>query len=421
MNRITTSLKAIEKGSRRLSWPAKVFILGIVVLIALVAMLSGVLERRINLSDLQLVTPEARAVTPNYRAAGEVMLYEQRVLVTRTGGTVEAIHVTPGSKVAAGAKLVTLTNPDSTDELAQLTSDLELLRVELAMRDQRLQLDVEKQQYALELAQATTAMEASKLESESILHDMNIISEIDYNIAKLRFQQAEIELKKQQQELYLAEQELVMQKQLATEEVLRLERQLARARQNVEDLRMTAPAELTVLELDERLSLGASFEPAIPMLRYFMTGDLAVRVRVPPELLSRIELGQAATLALNDRRIAATVQRLGARVEGGAVPVWLRTETPLEQYVTEGQDVAVELTLAKISSFGSMRVPSWYRGPGRYEVYCFAQTTLRPCVLELGYSDGEHVEIINSLEPGVRYEVSQPQRWLGSQIREVEL
>lgn len=420
MSRIRASLDSMNKHTVWKAWPFWLFTAGFAGLLLVILLTTGVFDKTLRLSELQLVPVEQREIAPFYNATGEALLHDQRILIARTAGTVESIRVTPGSQVTKGTVLATLNSPEIKEELEQLEADLSALQLELKLHTRRLELAVESQRYAVELAEGKADMEKSRLGSETTLHELNVVSDIDFNLAQLRFRQAEIELKREQQELRLAEQELEMDRQSAQGELMRMERQLALKKRKVEDLSVAAPVDLTVLDIDDRLSLGASFDAGTPLLNYYETGDLAVRVRVPPDLLPRLGAGQKAEITAGNSILSAYILRLGARIEGGSLPVWLKPDEPLEEYVTEGQDIPVRLTLNKTNVPFTVLKPEWYRGPGRYPLYCLKAQRLAPCDIEFGYADEKYVEVLTNLDPGTKLEMTEPRRWLGENEREVQ-
>lgn len=420
MSRIRASLDKMDQKIWLKSGSFWLFFFGVIAFVFTSLFIGGAFDRTLRLSDLQLVLPEQRDITPQYSLTGEVLLHQQRILIARTAGTVDSILVSPGSQVTRGAVLTTLMNLDIQEELEQLEMELSALKSEIALRIQRGEQSLQSQKYEVELAQGNAEMERARLESETTLHQINVLSDIDFNLAKLRFKQAEIELRRQQQELNLAEQELMLNQQSADNELLRLESKIAFTQRKVSELTIVAPEDLTVLELDRRLSLGAAFEAGSPLLSYYESGDLVIRVRVPPNMLPRIAIGQEAEFSVGNITLSATVLRVGARVEGGSLPVWLAPVEALENYATEGQDVSVQLMLSPSESILSIPEPTWYRGPGRYSIHCYRFEHISPCEVEMGYSDGQYTEIISEIPPGTLLEVTFARHWLGETTREVQ-
>lgn len=420
MSRLQSTLASMQRTSSRWSWSHWLLLTGSIAFIAIVLAYLDVFQQQVQFSQLRIVTPNHQSITPYYKVHGEALLHEQKVLVTHVAGVIEQIYISPGSQVQADEPLIRFTNPELLDELEQLKLDKQVQTTETQLQQERLLLQVERQQSHVDLAEVTLAMEASRLASETALHEKHILSDLDFNQSTLRYQQAEVELKKQQQELRMAEKELTMSKRTFENATLKIDRQLELVQRKVDHLTLKAPSDLTILELEPHVSLGAAFQASSPLIRYFQPYDLAIRVRVPPALLPRLTIGQDAWIQVGHERLPAQILRIGSRVESGALPVWLTTKQPLTQYFTEGQDVEAGLMLAQVQHASSMTTPPWYRGPGLYDVYCVQQHYLQPCQIELGYSDHERVELLNDVPPGTLYEVSHARHWLGTNVIAVQ-
>lgn len=420
MSRIKTSLDKMNRKKPLKNWPLWLFVAGSMTFAFTSLFIAGVFDKTLQYSDLQLALPEQQTITPHYRLTGKVHLHQQRILIARTPGTVESILISPGSKTTAGTTLAKLINLELQEEVELLEMELSALNSELALRIQRAEQRLQSQIYEVELAKGNAEMERARLESETTLHEINLVSDIDFNVAKLRAKQAEIELLRQQQEQSLAKQELTLSRQSAGDEISRLESRIAFKQRKLSELTIIAPEEMTVLELDNRLSLGAALDAGAPLLSYYKSGDLGIRVLIPPSMLSRINVGQQAVFSVGNITLAATVIRIGARVEGGSLPVWLAPVEPVENYATEGQDVPVELTLSSSTAPFVIPTPAWYRGPGNYEIYCYRHELITPCDIELGYTDGQLVEVFTELAPSTLLEVTSARRWLGDAPREVQ-
>lgn len=419
MSSIKESLSKLSSPKKSFGWPFWVFVAGCLFSLLILVRYSGLFAGSLDINQLSLQQVQTRTIHPQYSSTGVVTLSTQRVLTARKSGTVESIHVNSGTTVSAGDLLIQLDNPDAVEALEQMRADYGAARNENLLTEKQLELELNSQTSAIQLAEAELELAEAQHHAQQQLRERNIVSEIDFTVSQLSLHQARIQLEQERQNLILAEQGLAMHRSTATQQLERLRRQLEIEERRVEHLTVTAPSDLTILSLDDSLSLGATAETGMPLIRFYQSGDLAIRMRMPPRFLQNVSSGNVAYIRLANETLDAEVSHVESQVEGGSLPLWINASQPLENYFTEGQDSRVRITFNAIENARVIEEPEWYQGPGEYSLYCLQGMTLTPCDIELGLSDGRYVIVESSLTPDIRIETSRPNHWLGSIPREV--
>lgn len=140
----------------------------------------------------------------------------------------------------------------------------------------------------------------------------------------------------------------------------------------------------------------------------FTVSDLTqvwAELRVFPRDLARIRLGQVVRLSAMDgeQSVDGTVARISPNADsGGALKVWARFDgdaggwTPglyvNAEVLTGGAEVPLAVKTSGLQAFRDFTV-----------VFTRVDETYEVRMLELGRSDGEYVEVLGGLKPGVPY------------------
>ncbi len=146
-------------------------------------------SRRVDRDTLLVDTVQRGTLEIRVSANGELLPRDIELISAQVEGRVARVFVAPGDEVKTGQLLAQLSNPGVVNAAEEAFSawkgtvaDLKVFEVEL--RNGILNQEV----YALQ-AKFAFKKEILKLEAERILHDKNIVSDIDYQQRELSVEQ----------------------------------------------------------------------------------------------------------------------------------------------------------------------------------------------------------------------------------------
>jgi HlyD family secretion protein len=238
-------------------------------------------------------TVERGRIEATVDALGSLALRRQVEVVARTGGTVQTLAVRVGERVVAGALLVELDSPEVREALVQAESALALRSTELeqalAAPDQAsIDLAVARLKRATVLrqnAQADYDAIADQPEAESSDEALALAA------AKLEYQVAQSEY----DYTLRGASELDVERLRAS--VAEAQRALQRSQERIEQLRLYAPFDGIVMELEAQV--GQTVYANGALLRLADPTDLQVRADVSELDIAEVAAGQAAVIWLD--------------------------------------------------------------------------------------------------------------------------
>ncbi len=368
-------------------------------------------SRRVDRDTLLVDTVQRGTLEIRVSANGELLPRDIELISAQVEGRVARVFVAPGDEVKTGQLLAQLSNPGVVNAAEEAFSawkgtvaDLKVFEVEL--RNGILNQEV----YALQ-AKFAFKKEILKLEAERILHDKNIVSDIDYQQRELSVEQLKqtvaIEEKRLQQNRNNMDTLLTVKKSRVTQ----LARALDRANDRVTNLSIVAGIAAVVQQFD--LELGQQLILGSPIGKLERQDVLYAELRVPARQAGEVIIGQNAIIDTRNGTVKGKVSRIDPGVSEGTVIVDVELEGRLPKGARLQLQVEGIIYIAQIDEAIFVGKPTFTRTNAEVTIYKLdsdSDYASRVRVM-LGRSSVNRVEVLDGLVPGDRVILSDSSDW----------
>ncbi|HIG39102.1 MAG: efflux RND transporter periplasmic adaptor subunit [bacterium] len=368
-------------------------------------------SRRVDRDTLLVDTVQRGTLEIRVSANGELLPRDIELISAQVEGRVARVFVAPGDEVKTGQLLAQLSNPGVVNAAEEAFSawkgtvaDLKVFEVEL--RNGILNQEV----YALQ-AKFAFKKEILKLEAERILHDKNIVSDIDYQQRELSVEQLKqtvaIEEKRLQQNRNNMDTLLTVKKSRVTQ----LARALDRANDRVTNLSIVAGIAAVVQQFD--LELGQQLILGSPIGKLARQDVLYAELRVPARQAGEVIIGQNAIIDTRNGTVKGKVSRIDPGVSEGTVIVDVELEGRLPKGARLQLQVEGIIYIAQIDEAIFVGKPTFTRTNAEVTIYKLdsdSDYASRVRVM-LGRSSVNRVEVLDGLVPGDRVILSDSSDW----------
>ncbi|RXE96742.1 HlyD family efflux transporter periplasmic adaptor subunit [Pseudoalteromonas sp. PS5] len=318
------------------------------------------------------------------------------------GGRVEARFVEEGAMVKKGDKLLALSNTslqlDVISREAQISEQLNNLHnTRLAIDQNRLNLKRDLLELDFQVSQSER-----KLAQFKRLGNGNLVSKDELQAAE-----DETVYLKNRRKLIIEQQqqdEKIRTAQIAQLEdsVKQLNKNLAFARKNLENLIIKAPidGQLTALSAE----LGASKARGARLGQVDIVSQYKVSAQIDEFYLGRVYAGQAARLSLQGQQYELTLAKVYAEVSNGRFEVELTFNDALPSGIRRGQSLQLDLLLADAKSATLLPNGGFYQDTGGQWVFVLEQgsqvAVKKP--VTFGLRNNKFIEVLDGLAVGDR-------------------
>lgn len=392
--------------------PRKVVLLSFVVLVCTITLYSLFAELstpklRVAQERLRIATVERAPFREFVAVTGNVVPLRTVFLETSEGGRIEEIATEAGSVVRAGQPVVRLTNTDL---------QLEVMRREDQLLEQRNQLVntqqlMEQEQSAFERQLAELDFEILKqnrsFERDKSLYEENLIPLLQFELSQdeLEFlresRQRAIERETQEKRFRQA------RVQQMSEAVARMERNSRLAQEKLEDLVIRSPIDGQLTSLDAEVGQTKAAGEQIGQVD--ATDGFQIRAEIDQHFLSRIEIGQTATLSLGgDGGFSAQVVKIYPEVMDGRFEIDLHFVGSPPERIRRGQILHLRLELGDATDQLVLPRGPFFQETGGQWAFVLdpsGQTAVRKAI-RLGRQNPDYFEVVQGLEAGDRVIVS---------------
>ena len=317
------------------------------------------------------------------------------------GGRVEEVLIEDGALVEAGQPIARLSNTNLQLEVlgreAAVTEQLNNMRtIELQLEQNRLSHKRNLVEIDYQIKRLTRAVErqrelvAKELVSQSTIDELQ--DELDYFVLR-----REVTLESQASDARLQEMQLAQLRAAGDQ----LERSLAFARKNLDDLNIRAPVAGKLSGF--AIEIGQSIEPGGRLGQIDDLEGYKVSASIDEFYLGRVDVEQVAVADHNGRDLDLRITKIYPQVNNGQFQVDLRfDEQPAG--LRRGQTLQVRLTLGDNSDARLIPNGSFYQETGGSWVFVVSadgSEALRRSV-RLGRRNTNYIEVLDGLEPGER-------------------
>lgn len=331
---------------------------------------------------------------------GTVMPISRFFLETSEGGRASRIFMEAGTAVKKGDPILQLDNSDLL--LNTLWRESDFIQQSNQLRQTRLSME----QYRQLLRQTMNAIETDLAKQKSIyeravkLHEANIISDADYEMAKLDYEyqirNRDITAESQKKELEYREEQL---KSLG-DQIKRMESNLILAKQKLEDLIIRAPisGQLTSLNAE----IGQYMVPGTKLGQIDVLDAFSVRAQIDEHYITRVEPKLAGGFDLADKSYRLALRKVFPEVKDGKFEVDLDFVGEEPADIRRGQTLYIKLELGGLSQAILLPSGGFWEATGGSLVYILDESgkiaTKRN--IRLGRHNPLFYEVLEGLQPG---------------------
>ncbi|HEY8416811.1 MAG TPA: HlyD family efflux transporter periplasmic adaptor subunit [Limnochordales bacterium] len=368
-------------------------------------------ETRFVLDSYQYATVTERSFRELIVGTGTVTPDTVVVFSAPVPARVAAIHVEPGQDVVQGQVLVELVSDELTERVEAAQADLNRARLDLEQARLTREADVTAKRREWETASEALAEAEERLPVMEALYALGGVSESELQQAREAVARERARVQRAAEALALAEQQAALAQEQAQQQLLTLERQLARVVEQRDDLTVRADVDGRVLDVPVRV--GQHVERGTEVVRYADIRRQHVETTVTPEQAGRLAPGSPAVLRLGGREIPAVTAFVApqATTAGGqgsqtraAVPVRLAVDEELARDLWPFAEVAVEIELGvRPDRLALPRGPFFTTGDAAF-VYVISADGRQAERRDVRYGavDGQWIEVLDGLVPGER-------------------
>jgi HlyD family secretion protein len=317
------------------------------------------------------------------------------------GGRVEEVLIEDGALVEAGQPIARLSNTNLQLEVlgreAAVTEQLNNMRtIELQLEQNRLSHKRNLVEIDYQIKRLTRAVErqrdlaAKELVSQSTIDELQ--DELDYYVLR-----RDVTLESQASDARLQEMQLAQLRSAGDQ----LEKSLAFARKNLEDLNIRAPVAGKLSGF--AIEIGQSIERGGRLGQIDDLEGYKVSASIDEFYLGRVDVQQAAVAEHDGRDLELRITKIYPQVNNGQFQVDLRFDEQPDG-LRRGQTLQIRLTLGDNSDARLIPNGSFYQETGGSWVFVVSADgteALRRNV-RLGRRNTDYIEVLDGLEPGER-------------------
>jgi HlyD family secretion protein len=317
------------------------------------------------------------------------------------GGRVEEVLIEDGALVEVGQPIARLSNTNLQLEVlgreAAVTEQLNNMRtIELQLEQNRLSHKRNLVEIDYQIKRLTRAVErqrelaAKELVSQSTIDELQ--DELDYYVLR-----REVTLESQASDARLQEVQLAQLRAAGDQ----LEKSLAFARKNLDDLNIRAPVAGKLSGF--AIEIGQSIEPGGRLGQIDDLEGYKVSASIDEFYLGRVDMQQVAVADHNGRDLELRISKIYPQVNNGQFQVDLRLgEQP--SGLRRGQTLQIRLTLGDNSDARLIPNGSFYQETGGSWVFVVSAdgTEAVRRNVRLGRRNTNFIEVLDGLEPGER-------------------
>jgi HlyD family secretion protein len=317
------------------------------------------------------------------------------------GGRVEEVLIEDGALVEVGQPIARLSNTNLQLEVlgreAAVTEQLNNMRtIELQLEQNRLSHKRNLVEIDYQIKRLTRAVErqrelaAKELVSQSTIDELQ--DELDYYVLR-----REVTLESQASDARLQEVQLAQLRAAGDQ----LEKSLAFARKNLDDLNIRAPVAGKLSGF--AIEIGQSIEPGGRLGQIDDLEGYKVSASIDEFYLGRVDVQQVAVADHNGRDLDLRITKIYPQVNNGQFQVDLRLDEQ-PSGLRRGQTLQIRLTLGDNSDARLIRNGSFYQDTGGSWVFVVSAdgTEAVRRNVRLGRRNTNFIEVLDGLEPGER-------------------
>lgn len=342
------------------------------------------------------------------RAPGALVPINVRWLAAETNGRVEQVLVKPGAQVKTGDLIAELSNPELEQAYDDLHWDLEAMQAQTSA-------EIKDLESAL-LDQRTIELEAKGLFQTSELNlnaqiylrerNQGSISKIEFESSQMQTAQRKERWQIEQNRTKSMEENVVVQVIAKKARLKKLEKQIERAREQVEQLQVRATMDSVVQEV--AIEPGQQLAPGANIAKLVQQDQLIARMLVPEIQIQQVALAQTVSIDTRNNRIAGVVSRISPSVMNGTVEVDVELTEPLPTDARPDLTIDGEIMVAALSNTLFVERPAYSQNYRAMRVFKLSEdgNFADKVPVEFGRGSASKIEIVSGLNPSDQIIVS---------------
>ena len=326
---------------------------------------------------------------------------------------VERVVVKPGTLVKRGDLIVELSNPQLLQLLEEAQWELEA-RVAEATASQVLQKSIFLIQKAAML-NAKLDYESSKLKLEAhtqlLSRNLGVVAKIDYEQTRLETIQSKQRWDIQQEVLSTMQESIEAQNNARVARLNKMRKELERAQQQVENLKIVASIDSVVQEVPvepgQRISMGGN------IAKLAQQDSLIAEINIPELEIRNVAIGQTVIVDTRNNKVTGRVSRIDPAVVNGNVQVDVEFIGKLPSDARPDLAVEGEIKIAEISDTLFVNRPLFAQSQSETAVYKISQDDrfAERVMVTLGKGSINQIQVMHGLSSGDKIIISDPSSW----------
>lgn len=364
---------------------------------------------------LTIATVEKGEFNDYIRIIGQVMPNHIVYLDAIEGGRVEERLLEEGAEVQAGDVIVRLSNPLLNIGIMQSEADLayqenELRNTRISMEQERLRLKQDR--IGLEKELKTKERRYTQYKR---LNDKELIAREEYLQAKEEYEAAAAQLKVVDERI--EKEELFRDSQIKSldENILNMKRSLVLIRERVENLKIKAPVDGVVGNLDAQIGQSVAQGERIGQV---ITADLKVQALIDEHYVEQVLTELPASFQREGKNYQLRVTKVYPEVQDGRFRTDLHFTTERPENIRAGQNYHIDLQLGEATQALLIPRGSFYQSSsGQYVFVVDADgRTARRKPVHIGRQNPNCYEVTDGLKAGDRVIISSYESYGDNQI-----
>ena len=334
------------------------------------------------------------------RGPGTLVAEDIRWISAVTQGRVESKLVQPGTAVAVGTVLLTLSNPDVERQALEAQRQLTAAQAELTTLRNNLQNQILTQQGTVAQVQALYNQARRQAESAEGLARQNMVSAQE--LAKARDDAADLQTRLGVERQRLEFQGRSMSQQLAAQQSqVSMLRRLADFNQGqIASMQVRSPNAGVLQELP--IELGQWVNSGATLAKVVQPGRLKAVLRISETQARDLAVGQKASIDTHNGVVPGHVARIDPASQNGTVTVDVALDAPLPRGARPDLSVDGTVEIDRLANVLYVGRPSYGQADGSLAMFRMAPGggEARRVMVRLGRGSASTVEVLSGLNPG---------------------
>jgi len=325
------------------------------------------------------------------RLTGQLLPFEEAIVAAKVAGRVQSLEVDVGARLKPGETLAVLEARDYELRRDQARASLEAARALLgfAPGSDVAKFDVEQAAMVREAA-AVLLQSRREVERQTSLLNQGAATQAAMDVAQTELSAAESRLQVARE---------AVANRLAT--IAQREVELAIAEQQLADTRISAPFECVVAE--RRVGTGDYLSVGTPIVRLQRNQPLRLRLSVPEQAVSRVQLGQELRASFDSGApaVVARLVRSAPELSAGDRSLSVEADLPNPQYLLRpGSFARAELVLDPAARTLVLPPAALVRFAGVDKVFVVEGESAKERRIVVGRVEAARIEVLGGLNAG---------------------